>query len=215
MVSKMFAVLGLGRFGRSVGKTLAELGYQVLGVDADEARVSEMSNILTHVVVADATDESVLESLGLRNFDCVVVSIGEIQPSILITIMAKEMGVKHVVAKASTKLHGKVLAKVGADQVVFPEREMGKRVAQNLVSANVIDYLELSADHSIAEITASNSLVGKTLRQTGLRQKYGLNVVAIKRGEDINVSPLADDVIEEGDILIVIGPNDKIRQLEH
>lgn len=214
MPSRQFAVLGLGRFGGSVGRTLAKLGYEVLGIDEDEARVNEMSRELTHAVVADATDESVLISLGIRNFDCVVVAIGEVQPSILMTIIVKELGVKQVVAKASNDLHGRVLKKVGADRVVYPERDMGARLAQNLVAANVIDYLELSPDYSIAEVVVSGGFIGKSLKQLALRQRYGVNVVAIKRGERIDVSPGADDTISEGDILIVIGPNERIRHLE-
>lgn len=214
MPAKQFAVLGLGRFGASVGRALSEMGYEVLGVDSDESKVNELSQVLTHVVVADGTDESVLNSLGLRNFDCVVVAVGDIEASILMTVLLKEMGVKQVVAKATSDVHGRVLTKIGADRVVFPEREMGVRVAQNLVSANVVDFIELSPDYSIAEIVATGSLVGKSLRQLSLRQRYGVNVVAIKRGNEINVSPTADDVIQANDVLVVIGGSASIRHLE-
>jgi len=214
MPAKQFAVLGLGRFGASVGRVLSEMGYEVLGVDSDEDKVNDMSSLLTHVVVADGTDEAALQSLGIRNFDCVVVAVGDLQASILMTVVLKEMGVKEVVAKAISDVHGRVLTKVGADRVVFPEREMGARVAQNLASANVIDFIELAPDYSIAEISASGTLVGKSLRQLSLRQRFGVNVVAIKSGENINVSPKADDVIQEHDILVVIGENQCIRHLE-
>jgi trk system potassium uptake protein TrkA len=214
MPAKQFAVLGLGRFGASVGRVLSEMGYEVLGVDSDETRVNDMSSVLTHVVVADGTDEAVLQSLGIRNFDCVVVAVGDLQSSILMTVILKEMGVKEVVAKAISDVHGRVLTKVGADRVVFPEREMGARVAQNLASANVIDFIELAPDYSIAEVSATGTLVGKTLRQLSLRQRYGVNVVAIKSGDNINVSPNADDIIQEHDVLVVIGENKCIRHLE-
>jgi trk system potassium uptake protein TrkA len=214
MPAKQFAVLGLGRFGASVGRVLSEMGYEVLGVDSDEDKVNDMSSVLTHVVVADGTDEAALQSLGVRNLDCVVVAVGDLQASILMTVVLKEMGVKEVVAKATSDLHGRVLTKVGADRVVFPEREMGARVAQNLASANIIDFIELAPDFSIAEVSASGTLVGKSLRQLSLRQRFGVNVVAIKSGSAINVSPKADDVIQEHDVLVVIGENQCIRHLE-
>ncbi|MDP2858543.1 MAG: TrkA family potassium uptake protein [Bacillota bacterium] len=214
MPAKQFAVLGLGRFGASVGRVLSEMGYEVLGVDSDEDKVNDMSSVLTQAVVADGTDEAALQSLGVRNLDCVVVAVGDLQASILMTVVLKEMGVKEVVAKASSDLHGRVLTKVGADRVVFPEREMGARVAQNLASANIIDFIELAPDFSIAEVSATGTLVGKSLRQLSLRQRFGVNVVAIKSGSDINVSPKADDVIQEHDVLVVIGENQCIRHLE-
>jgi len=214
MSGRQFAVLGLGRFGASVGRILSEMGYEVLGLDSDEDKVNDMSSVLTHAVVADGTDEAALQSLGLRNFDCVVVAVGDLQASVLMTIILKELGVKQVVAKANSDVHGRVLTKVGADRVVFPEREMGARVAQNLASANVIDFIELAPDYSIAEIAAFGALVGKSLRQLSLRQKFGVNVVAIKSGSNINVSPKADDIILESDVLVVIGENQCIRHLE-
>jgi len=215
MPGKQFAVIGLGRFGSSVARTLAGMGYEVLGLDPNEEIVDELSHVLTHAVVGDGTEEDVLKSLGLRNFDCVVVATGDIESSTIITVMLKELGVRQVVAKATSDLHGRVLTKVGADRVVFPEREMGVRTAQNLVSANMVDFIELAPDYSIAEIVASNGCVGKTLRWLELRQKYGLNVVAIKRGNDINVTPTADDIVQKNDVLVVIGRTTAIRKLEN
>lgn len=214
MPSKQFVVMGLGRFGSAVGKALSQMGYEVLGIDPNEDRVNEVSGVLTQAVVADGTDEAVLRDLGVRNFDCAVVAVGDIEASIIMTVMLKEIGLKQVVAKATGDLHGRVLTKVGADRVVYPEREMGVRVAQNLVSANIVDFIELAPDYSIAELVASPNLVGKSLRQLSLRQKYGINVVAIKRGADINVTPTAEDVIEPNDVLVVIGKNECIRHLE-
>ncbi len=213
---KQFAVLGLGRFGSSLAKTLYDLGHEVLAVDEREEAVQEISESVTHAVQADATDESALRSLGLRNFDVVIVSIGaDIQSSILVTLIVKELGVKYVVAKAQSELHAKVLYKIGADRVVLPERDMGLRLAHNLVSSNVLDFIELSSDYSIVEVAALNEWQGKTLKDLNFRRKYGLNVIAIKHNGEMNVSPRAEDIIEENDVLVVIGENEGITRLEN
>lgn len=213
---KQFAVLGLGRFGSSLAKTLYELGNDVLAVDEREDAVQDISESVTHAVQADATDESNLRSLGLRNFDVVVVAIGgDIQSSILVTLIVKELGVKYVVAKAQSELHAKVLYKIGADRVVLPERDMGLRVAHNLVSSNVLDFIELSSDYSIVEVAAPDGWKGKTIKELNIRRKYGLNVIAIKRNGEMNVSPQAEDTIEENDVLVVVGDNEGITRLEN
>ncbi|MDI3540472.1 Ktr system potassium uptake protein A [Koleobacter methoxysyntrophicus] len=212
---RQFAVIGLGRFGSSVARTLYNLGYDVLGIDSSEEKTQAMVDSVTHAVTADGTDEHTLKALGIRNFDVVIVSIGQdIQASILVTLILKELGVKHVVAKAQNDLHGKVLYKIGADRVVFPERDMGMRVAHNLVSSNILDYIELAPDFSIVEVAAVPEWYNKTLRELNMRTKYGLNVMAIKNNGNINISPKADDVVGEGDILIVIGSNDDIKKIE-
>ena len=174
-----------------------------------------MADSITHTVQADATDENTLKALGVRNFDVGIVSIGQdIQSSILVTLILKEMGIRYVVAKAQNELHGKVLYKIGADRVVFPERDMGIRVAHNLVSSNILDYIELSPDFSIVEITAPSEWYDKTLGQLDMRAKHGLNVMAIKREEEVLVSPKANDTILEGDLLVVVGQNKDIEKLE-
>jgi len=212
---KQFAVIGIGRFGSSVARTLCALGYQVLAVDKDQERVQEISDCVTHAVQADATDEDALKALGLRNFDAVVVSIGtDIQASIMVTLLCKELGVKFVLAKAQNDLHAKVLYKIGVDKVIFPERDMGMKVAHHLASTNIIDYIELASDYSLVELTAIPEWEGKSLKQIDMRAAYGLNVVAIKRGNDVLVSPKGEDIIKEGDILVVIGRNDHIKRLE-
>ena len=153
MKINQFVIIGLGRFGSSLGEELVKLGYEVLGVDRDEEKVQELSHILTHAVVADATEEEVLRSIGARNFDCGVVAIGDdIQASILATILLKDLGVKKVVAKAVSDLHGRVLERVGVDRIIYPERDMGIRVAHQLVSPNLLDYIELSKKYTIAEL---------------------------------------------------------------
>ncbi|NOU93856.1 TrkA family potassium uptake protein [Paenibacillus sp. LMG 31456] len=214
-MKKQFAVIGMGRFGSSVAKTLYSLGFEVLAIDSNEQRTQEVSHIVTHVVQADSTDEEALRALGLRNFDVVVVAIGDdIQSSILTTIILKELGVPKVVVKAQNELHGKVVKKIGADKVIYPERDMGQRVAHHLISSNIIDYIELSEDHSIAEIRASRSMVGKNLSQLDIRAKYGCNVMGIKTGTHINIAPNAADSIKENDILIVVGKNEDLKNFE-
>ncbi len=212
---KQFAVIGLGRFGTSVARTLTQMGYDVLAIDADESKVEELADVVTHAVTASALDETVLKSLGLRNFDVVVVAIGQdIQSNILVTVMLKEMGVKKVVAKAATELQGKVLQKIGADVVVFPERDMGERIARWLVSKNIIDVINLSPDYSLVELAASPEFQGVSLQDTGLRKKFDISVLAIRRGKEFIISPGARQLIEEGDVLIVIGNNEKLKFFE-
>ncbi|WP_378955864.1 potassium channel family protein [Pelosinus sp. sgz500959] len=213
--TKQFAVVGLGRFGTSVATTLHKMGYEVLAIDNDEERVQEFSNEVTHVVQADTTDEDTLVALGIRNFDVVIVAIGEdIQANILTTLQLKELGVPYIVAKASNKLHGKMLEKLGADRVVYPERDMGQRVAHNLVSSTMLDYIELSPNLNIMEVNVPHALVGKSLAETDLRAKYEINVVAIKRGDDIIVPPLPNEKIKMNDILVVVGSIIGIQRLE-
>ncbi|WP_409305257.1 potassium channel family protein [Peribacillus sp. SCS-155] len=214
-MKKQFAVIGLGRFGGSICRALTEEGMDVLAIDMNEDRVNEFSMIASHAVVGDTTDESVLKSLGIRNFDHVIVAIGDdIQSSILTTLMLKELGVNKITVKAQNDYHEKVLLKIGADHVVHPERDMGRRIAHNIVSNNVLDYLELSDEHSIVEIIASERIDGKSILDMDVRARYGLNIVAIKRGNDINVSPQADESIQKGDILIVIGADSDISRFE-
>jgi trk system potassium uptake protein TrkA len=214
-MKKQFAVIGMGRFGSSVAKTLYSLGFEVLAIDSNEQRTQEVSNIVTHVVQADSTDEEALRALGLRNFDVVVVAIGQdIQSSILTTIILKEIGVPKVIVKAQNELHGKVVKKIGADKVIYPERDMGQRVAHHLISSSIIDYIELSEDHSIVEIRASRPMIGKNLRQLDIRAKYGCNVMGIKTGTHINIAPHAEDLIKENDILIVVGKNEDLQNFE-
>jgi len=212
---KEFAVIGLGRFGGSVCRTLSEQGMEVLAIDVDEEKVNEYASIASQAVVADSTDENVLKSLGIRNFDHVIVAIGDnIQASILTTLILKELGVEKITVKATNDYHEKVLKKIGADHIVHPERDMGERIANNMISNNVLDYLELSDRHSIVEIVANERLHGHSLLELDIRAKYGINIVAIKRNNDIIVSPLASEVIYAGDILIVIGADQDIDRFE-
>ncbi|MBU1291294.1 MAG: TrkA family potassium uptake protein [bacterium] len=211
---KQFIVLGLGRFGSSVAITLTELGYEVLGVDSDPERVNALKDKITEAVQADISDERALVELGAKNFDAAIVGVGSIlESSILAAIILKEMGIKYIVAKAQNALHGKVLEKIGVDKIVFPERDMGIRIARSLITPNIKDYIELEPDHSVIEIEALPDFIDKTLSELDLRNKYGINVLAIKRDNSFNISPKAKDVIKKGDFLIVIGETKKITEL--
>ena len=211
---KQFIVLGLGRFGSAVAITLAEMGYEVLGVDNDVERVNDLKNKITEVVQADISEEKVLTELGAKNFDAAIVGVASnLESSILTTIILKEMGIKYVIAKAQNNLHAKVLEKIGVDKIVFPERDMGIRIARSLITPNIKDYIELEPDYSIIEIEASSDFEDKTLSELDLRNKYGINVLAIKRDDKFNISPQAKDVIRKGDFLIVIGETEKITKL--
>lgn len=203
---KQFVVIGCGRFGGSVARSLAKLGHDVLAIDRDETIVQNISQHVTHAVQSSGTDEEALHSLGIKNFDVAVISIGtNIQTSIMATLIAKEAGIEYIVAKAQGNLHAKVLYKIGADRVVFPEREMGERVAHNLVAHNILDYIELSSEYSIMELEVPKQWTGKSLIDLDLRVKHGINVMAIKHGEEINISPDATDELHKDDVLVVIG----------
>ncbi|AOY76386.1 potassium channel family protein [Clostridium formicaceticum] len=212
---KQYVIIGCGRFGRSVAENLYKLGHDVLAIDENEETMQNISDKVTHAVQADATDENALRSLGLRNFDVAVITIGsDIQSSIMATLIVKDLGVKYVVAKAQSEIHAKVLYKIGADRVVFPERDMGMRVAHNLVSTNILDYIELAPEYSIMEITALDEWDGKTLLELNIRSKFGINIMAVKHGSHINVSPTANDVVHRGDVLVVIGHNNDLKKLQ-
>ncbi|MEK3885398.1 TrkA family potassium uptake protein [Paenibacillus sp. PL2-23] len=215
-MKKQFLVIGLGRFGSSITRTLIQNGHEVLAVDKSEQLVQEMANIATHALQADCTDEQVLRELGVSNFTHGIVAIGDdLQASILTTLLLKELKVPKVTAKARNEMHGKVLSKIGADHVVYPERDMGVRLGNQLSSDTLIDYIELSPDYNLAEILAPAAMNGKSLKELDIRAQYGCTIMAIKKGQHINVSPKADDAIHTGDILLIIGSNEEIRELEN
>jgi len=214
LASRQFAVIGLGRFGTSLALTLSDQGHDVLCIDVDETKVQDIADMVTHAVQADSTNEEAMRQLGITNFDTVVVAIGQdIHRSILTTLILKELGVNRVVAKAQTELHGKVLAKIGADKVVYPERDMGVKVAESLTADNIVDVIELSAEYRIAEVVVPEQMQGKSLLQLNLRQRYHVNVIAIRRGDKTNIAPMADEVLEQGDLLAVIGRYEDIQRL--
>lgn len=214
MKNMQFAILGLGRFGFSLVRELSRMGLDVLAVDADPNRVNNARDIATYAVEADTTDENVLKALGIRNFDVVVVAIGEnIQSNILTTILVKDMGVPMLVSKAQNNLHGRVLEKIGTDLVIYPERDMAVRVAHSLLTKSVIDHINLSSEYSILEIITPSLFVGKSLRESRLREKHQVSVIAIKRGEDIIVNPTPHESIAAKDILVVLGKNTYLDKL--
>ncbi|MBV1759328.1 MAG: TrkA family potassium uptake protein [Dethiosulfatibacter sp.] len=212
---KQYVVIGCGRFGSSVAKTLCKLGYDVLAIDKDPDKVQEIAEYVTHAVQADANDENALRTIGIRNFDVAVVTIGsDIQASIMGTLLVQELGIKKVIAKAQNELHAKVLYKIGAHKVIFPERDMGIRVAHNLVSSNILDVIEFAPDYSIIEVVAKEEWTDKSLKELKLPNEFGVSVMAIKSGDDLNISPYAEDIIRRGDTLIVIGDNTSLKKLE-
>ncbi|MEJ7244417.1 potassium channel family protein [Staphylococcus epidermidis] len=216
-MDKEYVVIGLGRFGGSIVRELNALDMDVMAIDRDENRVNEYSDIATHAVVADTTDEAVMKSLGIRNFDHVIVAIGEnIQSSTLTTLILKELGVKKVTAKAQNDYHAKILNKIGADTVVHPERDMGRRIAHNVASASasVLDYLELADEHSIVELKSTEKMAGQTIIELDIRAQYGINIIAIKRAKEFIVSPDPNINIEIGDILIMIGHDNDLGRFE-
>ncbi|MBD2862297.1 potassium channel family protein [Paenibacillus oceani] len=214
-MKKQFIVIGLGRFGSSLVRTLVQNGHEVLAVDKDEQLVQDISGIATHAVQADCTDEGVLKELGARNFTHAIVAIGDdLQASILTTLLLKELNIPKITTKAKNEMHGQVLFKIGADHIVYPERDMAARLGKQLSSDNLIDYIELSPDHNLVELKAPPAMNGKSLQQLNIRAKYGCTIMAIKKGVHINISPKAEDEVNTGDILVIIGSNSDIRDLE-
>lgn len=212
-MAKQIAVIGVGRFGGSLAATLTRLGAEVLAVDIDEDRVREIAPRVTTAVQADATVEDNLRDLGLKNFDVVIVAMSAFEASLMTTLQLKEMGCKRVIVKASSDEHGKILEKVGADSVVFPEKDMGERVAFSLISGSVIDHIELSPEYRVFEIEVTGALVGHSLRNLNLRHRMGINVVALKRDDNVQVFIDPDEPLRQGDILVAIGPESGVRKL--
>ncbi|NLI22081.1 MAG: TrkA family potassium uptake protein [Clostridiales bacterium] len=213
--NRQYLVLGLGRFGESLAKTLYKEGHEVLAVDADPELVDGIAPYVTQAVQIDATDEGALESLGVRNFDAAIVSIGQnMRDSILVCVLLKELGVPYLIAKATDDLHGKVLRKIGVDRVIFPERDMGIRLAKSLLTPNVLEQIELSDDYQLVEIILPMKWVGDTIIGVDVRRKYGISILAIHRGGEFVVSPSPDLMFETGDILLVLGKKDDIDSIE-
>jgi len=214
MKSRQFAVIGIGRFGSSLVRELTRMGNEVLAIDIDADRVNDAIEYCTHAVQADTMDESTLKALGIRNFDVVVVAIGDnVQANILTTIMLKELGVKKVIAKAQTTLHGKVLEKIGADLVIYPERDMAIKLARSLVSVNFLEQIDLSPDFGIIELFAPRAFLNHSLADLALRKKMRVTILAIKRGNEIIVAPAPDEVLKNGDVLVALGGNEALELL--
>lgn len=215
MQNKEFVVFGLGRFGTSVAITLAESGCEVLVVDDNEDKINEIAPFVTHAVRAHITDGDTLRTLGIKNFDGAVVAIGEdLEASVMTTILVKELGIPYILAKAQSEIQAKILKKVGADMVVFPEKETGVRIANNLIMGNFFDAVELSSTFSLIECDPLKDWIGKSLKELNLRARYKVNVIAIKRYDEINVTPDANEPIEADDVMIFIGQNEYLNNLQ-
>lgn len=213
-MSKTYAVLGLGKFGGAIARELSLLGCDVIAVDIDENVVNEMQHQVSFAAVADVTDIDAMRELGIGDADGVFISIAdELESSIMAALISKELGVENVIAKASTKMHGKVLAKVGVDRVVYPEREMGIRLAKNTVAGNFMDIIDLSPKYSLVEVSVPKSWIGKSLLNLDTRKKHGLNVVAAKINDDIIINLPPDRIFQGDEVVILIGSNDSIGAL--
>lgn len=223
-----FLVIGIGRFGKAVAEALADAGHDVVAVDENEEAVLEVEVMVSQALVMDATNERALRTLGVKDFDAVIVATSQnIESSLLIAMLAKELGARKIVAKTSTPLQAKVLKRLGVDLVVYPEKEMGHRVAQMLTSPKIFEFIELSPDHSLVEIVAPEAFAGKTIRQTDAGAKYGVNIIGIKRRipemdeggkltykEETIITPSAEEEIGSGDLLIVIAKDENIEALK-
>ncbi|MFO7611271.1 MAG: TrkA family potassium uptake protein [Clostridia bacterium] len=211
-----YLVLGLGRFGMAFAKTMSDLGHDVLGVDQNPQVVQDVSDELAHVISSEISNEDFLKSIGVSNFDACVVAIGsDLQSSILTTALLKELGAKYIISKAQNDLHAKVLMTVGANRVIFPERDMAIRVANNLASHNIIDSIQLSGDHSIMETNIPERWIGRTITELGIRAKYRVNILAVRKGDDLNISPGADYIFKDGDVVSIMGKNKDLKDLQY
>lgn len=212
-MKKQIVVIGLGRFGVSLAISLSNMGHEVLALDTNEREVQSVSTQVTHAIHADATDETVLNELGIKNFDIAVVAIGsDIQSSVLVVVLLKNMGIPYIIARANNKAHGEILKKIGADKVVFPEEDAGNRLAHEIRLRDVSNYLSVTPKYGIVGIEAKDALVGKTLADLGIgpKGKEGIATLLIQRGHEIIISPNTTDVIKPGDRLIVSGGDDKL-----
>lgn len=212
---KQYIVFGLGRFGRAIAETLCKDGAEVLGVDQHMDLVERMRDELTQTIQMDAMDRDALETLGVKDFDIVFVTMGsDIRASGTIVLLLKELGARRIIAKAHDEFHGRMLEKLGADQVLFPERDMGRRVAHSLVSGNVIEYMELSTQFSMAEIRPKTEWIGRSLKELAMRSQMKINVVAIRNGDALNAMPEPDTRIREDDVMLVVISEEMLKQLQ-
>jgi trk system potassium uptake protein TrkA len=208
-----FFVAGLGRFGRSVAVTLEKMGYDVMAMDSDEDAVQDLSDRLGYVVCADCSDEKNLNAIGAGNADVAVVAVGDLSASLMTTLLLKEMGVKKIVVKALDALHGKMLQKIGADKIIYSENEMGVRVAHNLISPGIVDYIEMENNITILSIHVPTDWVGKSLIDIDVRKKYNITVVAIKRAGEMLVNPRPDMQMEAQDMLVILGNTESVKRV--
>lgn len=212
-MGKQVVVIGLGRFGTSLAESLSKKGHDVLAIDLKEQKVQSLEANITHVIRADATDETVLNELGVKNFDIGVVAIGsDIQSSVLSTLLLKRLGVPYIVARANNSAHGEILSKIGVDKVVFPEFEMGDRISHEMLIGNISNYFPIASGYGITNTEAKTNYIGKTLSEIGVgpKGKEYVSVLLIRRGNEIIVNPSLSESIKTGDILTISGSDDKI-----
>ncbi|MFH1368316.1 MAG: TrkA family potassium uptake protein [Elusimicrobiota bacterium] len=228
MKKRQFAVIGMGTFGSHVATELSAKGAQVLAIDNNEEKVKDISALVTQAVVADATDEKTLRALGIKDMDVAIIAIGEsMESSILIAVLLRELGVKTIIAKSINLLHAQILAKLGVDKVIYPEREMARKLAEGLISPNILEEIELSPEYNIIELLAPKKFWNNTIKESELRALYKVNVIALKRptpiitddGEtdiktEININPAAEDEIKENDVLVLVGKDSDLKQLK-
>ena len=212
---KSYIVVGLGRFGSEAARRLCEFGGEVLAMDVSSELVQQISSDVTHAVVADARDKEVLRALGAAEFDCAIVAIGgSLGDSVLATMNLKELGIPYIVCKAHDETHKQVLLKLGADQVVIPEKENAERLARNLSNPNVLEYIELSDEYGIIEVPVPKRWLDKSLKELNVRAKLGLNIIAVERGGRIDVSPAADYRFQAEDIVVVLGDTQALEAVQ-
>jgi trk system potassium uptake protein TrkA len=213
-MKELYGVIGLGRFGSSVALRLLELGRDVICIDKDENRVKELSETIENIYQADSLDERALKEIGITDCNVVVVSIGEdIETSVMLVAILHSLGVENIYAKAVSALHGRILAKVGAKKVIFPEKDMGVNLANSLAGVDIIQTLSKGRSYVLAKIKAPKMFFGKSLLELDIRRKYGLNIIGIERGDDFNVNPLPDETILDGDLLMVVGKKSDIERV--
>lgn len=212
---KSFIVMGCGRFGESCAQTLMDLDNEVLVIDEDYDKIKNISNDVTTAIQCDITDELAMKEIGLSNFDVAIISIGSsLTAAIMGTMLAKEAGVKYILAKAPSLREGNILKKIGADKIIYPERDMARRVAHNLTSKNILDFFQISPKYSMVEQKIHDDWINLNLEELKIRKRYGVTVVAVERKGDIIVSPSSDLKLMEGDILVIIGSNEQINKIE-
>lgn len=208
---KQFGVIGLGKFGAAVAINLEKLGYPVLAIDNDPEVVNSIKDKVSFAEIVDATNPEALEETGIKNCDTVVIAVGDVESSVLIALILEDLGIHHIIAKANSQIHGRVLKKIGVKEVVFPEEDMGLRVANKVVFANILDYIEITPEVDLVEYKVlSKDLIGKSIQELALRNRFGITIIALKRGDRVIVSPSPDEKFLENDVVFLVGTTENI-----
>lgn len=214
-MNRQVVVIGLGRFGSAVARTLYELGHEVMAIDQDPRRVQELADQVTHAVQADGADAEAMRELGISDFDAAVVAISsELAPSILTTLTLRDLGVRYIIAKAGSTQHARILERIGANRVVFPERDTGVRVAHTFAARAVLDYMDLGPGYGIAKADPPDGFVGKSLEELNLRERYGLALIALIHGKEVVLFPPRTERLGPGDVFVVAGRDEDLERLQ-